>query len=204
MKNKFSGFIYGKGIWNRNKKIPLEVEWDKWLRYESEIEKEKVALIHSKSIDEITHEDIEFLKRKKTSSQTQEVLKQYLLDGKFTEETWPVIEMCKTNSSLLEKIMIDKLTKEELLEAEKKLSDYKQIKELDTLGEIVNNFENSYDDLSYVDAFVFHYLADYYYYINYRVGMQAANEAYSRRALRNDKIRHDSYVYAMRGSHYFH
>lgn len=204
MKNKFPGFIYGKGIWNRNKKIPLEVEWYKWLRYESEIEKERVALIHSKNVNEITHEDIKFLKRKKTSSQTQKVLKQYLLDGTFTEKTWDIVEMCKTDSSLLEKVMIDKLTKEELSEAKKKLSKYKQIKELDILGKIVNNLENSYDDLSYVDAFVFHYLADYYYYINYRVGMQAANEAYYRRALRNDKIRHDSYVYAIRGSHYFH
>ena len=176
-------FYYSKGGgWKVCQQINLDVEWYKWLRYESEIEKERVDLINSKNVNEITHKDIEFLKRQKELPNFKKNLDEYFLKHNCNPEISKVVVMCHENPKLLEKIMIDKLTEEELLEAEKKLLNYKQIKELDILGEIVNNFENSYNDLSYVDAFVYHYLADYYYYRSYRDGIQGSNEAYSQRA----------------------
>ena len=182
-------------IWDFMKKIPLDVEWYKWLNYESETEKERIALINSKSASEITHEDIDFLKRQKQLPHIKETLENYLLTGKYDEEDWDTISICKENDHLLEKVMIDKLTKEELLKAKEKLLNYES-ESLDKLSDIVKDLEDNYASLSYVDAFAFHYLSEHYYYFVYRKGWQTSNAEYYKKALISEKIRQDSAIAA--------
>lgn len=190
----YPGF-YSTHAWRLNKKIPLEVEYYKWLSYETETEKERIALIHSKNVSEITHEDIDFLKRQKQLTHIKETLENYLLTSKYNEEDWNTISICKENNHLLEQVMIDKLTKEELLKAKEKLLNYES-KTLDKLFDIVKDFEDNYESLSYVDAFAFHYLSEYYYYNVYRANWQTMNAENYKRALITEKIRQDSAIAA--------
>lgn len=190
----YSGFCLSYG-WDVGKKIPLDVECYKWLSYESEKKKERVALINSKNADEITRKDVAFLEEQKHLTYIKKILRDYLLTGNFNKKTWKIISMCKENDDFLKTIMIDKLTKQELLEAKEKLLNYKS-ETLEKLSKIVRNFENNYDTLSYIDAYVFHYLSEYYYYYDYRAHWQALNDENYRKALISEKMREDSAIAA--------
>lgn len=180
-----SGFIcyYHKGGgWKGHQQIELDVEWYKWLRYKSKIEKERVNRIKSKSPENITHEDVDFLERQKQLSKFKKFFDEYFLKDNHEPEIARVVIGSREHPELLEQIMIDKLTEEELLEAKDKLLNYKNPEEFDKLGKIVNDFENNYESLSYVDAFVYHYLAEYYYYHSFRRSIQSSNESFHQRA----------------------
>lgn len=152
-------------IWENQSSISIEQEWLKWLSYEPAFEPEQIAYIKSKKVEDVTHEDVDYLKERKTDKMLAEAFREYFnwMQGKpnaYNSEKRNQVHACLDKS--LTDFMTKKLTKEELKQARAELNQ-SQSMSLENIETKVKDYEKNYDNLSMVDSFIFHILSKYYY-----------------------------------------
>lgn len=152
-------------LWENVSSISIEQEWLKWLSYKPAFETEKIAYIKQKKVEDVTHEDVDYLASNKNDTIFAEAFRQYFnyLEGKpNTYNSEKQNQVCACLERSLTGYMTQKLTKEELKQAKAELRQSQNMP-LEDIKIKVENYEQNYDNLSMVDSFIFHILSKYYY-----------------------------------------
>lgn len=139
--------------------ITPSIEWQKWLSYEPDFEKNRIEYLESKKESELSHEETNELNFYKRNKLFAKLFKIY--DAKkCTPSEYMLVYDFMSNESI-EKLMLSKLTSEELEYAKKEINRLSEIPEKE-LSIKVNEEKNLeiYEKLSMVDSFILHVIAN--------------------------------------------
>lgn len=134
-----------------------ELEWIKWLSYESKREKQIKRKLNNKNVSELSLEDKEMLIKYQQYDRMKDLIIKYVNMECTKDEILQTYDFLATHS--ISNLMLDKLTNEELKTAKDKLKEFanKNTKELYKIIDDV--FDNDrYKELSMIDAYVIHQL----------------------------------------------
>ena len=133
------------------------MEWSKWLSYEPDFEKKRIEELETKK--ELSYEETNELNLYKRNKLFAKLFKLYNANKCEPQDYMSVYNFMGKES--IEKLMISKLTKEELTYAKE---------EIDRLSKLPNNELNAkineekqsqvYKNLSMVDSYILHIIAD--------------------------------------------
>ncbi len=113
--------IHGECIGN----VDPYIEWIKWLSYIPEFQKERIQYLNSKTVEELTLEEIDELKIYKNQNKMLELFKIYGTNKISKEEYMEVYNFMETES--IDKLMISKLSKQELKYAKEQIQYFSKI-----------------------------------------------------------------------------
>lgn len=130
-------------------------EWIKWLSYEPSFEKEKMMYYDRISIYDLKEKDLKFINEYNKRKKILPIIKKYS-ENDFTLEEGKIAYDYLTENSL-SKLMMDKLTKNEVMEARKKVSIYTKM-DYEKEDEMLRKLVEKYDKLSMTDSFAFRIL----------------------------------------------
>lgn len=179
----------GKGIEMGN--INAIIEWIKWLSYEPKFEKERIEYLESKSILELTDEELEEITIYRRNKAFARLFKLYN-SGKCSEEEYMKVYDYMRNESIYD-LMLSKLTAEELQYAEQEISLYDDMPPM--LEQCMNDPEK-YQQLSMVNSYILHRLAS----LDYYKSMEGMRQGFKVQMERNHAIRQKSLYAAMSSS----
>ena len=136
-------------------------EWIKWLSYMPEIYTKKKGELESKSDYELSVANLRQIKKYNERERLLPLFKNYYDDKCIIPYYRQILSYIKNNS--IEDLMLEKLDKEQLQLANKKISDFDKYsrEEIERKIKIYEQKEN-YDKLSMIDSFVFHILSRRY------------------------------------------
>jgi len=141
---------------NRN----LVNEYIKWLSYEPEFEKKEKEKFYSKDVKDLSEEELKKLSEYKKRDELLVLFKKYK-KNECTEE-----EFLKVNgygSKLLERLMCDKFTKEELEIAEEKMDNF----DIDLCKDLEFKYKKGeYDNLPMIDQYIIYMVLKKYHNIS--------------------------------------
>lgn len=127
-------------------------EWIKWLSYEPLFEKEKMDKYSNTSIYDLGEEDLRFINSYNSRKKILPIIKKYSENTFTLEEGKKAYDFLTENS--LSKLMLDKLTKEELIDARCKASVYSKMDyEIECC--MLDKLVEKYDELSMPDSLTF-------------------------------------------------
>lgn len=142
--------------------VSPDIEWFKWLSYESEFERERIRYFDSKKVSELSYEELEEATRYNKNKVFSRLFKLYRTNELSNEDRIKVYDyMCNES---IENLMLSKLTKEELRYANEEIERLSKISK-DELREKVKREQNEdeYERLSMIDSYILHVISD----INY-------------------------------------
>ena len=130
-----------------------ELEWKKWLSYETNFEKERKAKLFQKKSGELTLEELKEICKYKRSNIFAKLLDFYQ-KGTCSKDEELLISDFMSNHSI-EEIMMAKLTYEELEFANQEITRLNKISKQE-LKERIESKKEEYDTLSMVDSYILH------------------------------------------------
>lgn len=179
--------IHGENIGN----VDPYIEWIKWLSYIPEHEKKRIEYFDSKKISELTYEELEEASRYSRNNFFARLFKIYGTSECSEEDYMKVYNyMC---SESIEKLMLSKLTSEELRYAKQeiaKLSKASKEQISDKLNE--EQTPEKYEQLSMVDSYILHIISK----INFARSLAELDSNIEAQLNARDVMRNKSYYYA--------
>lgn len=179
--------IHGENIGN----VDPYIEWIKWLSYIPEFEKKRIEYFDSKKISELTYEELEEASRYSRNKIFARLFKIYGTSECSEEDYMKVYDyMC---SESIEKLMLSKLTSEELRYAKQeiaKLSKASKEQIRDKLNE--EQTPEKYEQLSMVDSYILHIISK----INFARSLAELDSNIEAQLNARDVMRDKSYYYA--------
>jgi len=172
-------------------KIPPYLEWLKWLSYVPNFEKEKLALLDTKKVSELTWGELDYVISRKRNNMLAGLFKSYGT-GECTEEEYlTVYNFMRTES--IEKLMLSKLTLEEIEYAKSEIARLSKVPQ-EELSKKVNEEKKpeNYESLPMVDAYILHIIAE----ADFANRMNRVNLELSAQAARHDAIDQKSLHFA--------
>lgn len=179
--------VHGNVIGN----ISPDVEWIKWLSYESEFEKNRIEYLNSKKISELSYEELEEVISYRRNKIYGRLFKIYGTSECSEEDYMKVYDyMCNES---IEKLMLKKLTSEELRYARQEITRLSKVPK-EQLSAKVNEEQilEKYEQLSMVDSYILHIISD----INYARSISDLNRKIEAQLEQNDIMRKRSLYYA--------
>ncbi len=139
--------------------ITPSIEWQKWLSYEPDFEKNRIEYLETKKESELSHEETNELNFYRRNKFFADMFKLYNTKKCNLSEYMLVYDFMSNES--IEKIMLSKLTNEELEYAKKEINRLNEIPEKE-LSIKVNEGKNLavYEKLSIVDSYILHVIAN--------------------------------------------
>ena len=140
----------------------LAMEYLKWISYIPKKNKETINVILSKESVELTLDEINILNRFKEEKKLTEILKRYFSNDYLNSDVLKVYDLMKKES--IEKIIREKLTKDELEEANKIVAEYKKMSDQELNNYIfTNRKQENYEKLSIIESYVYHEIKKVFY-----------------------------------------
>lgn len=137
----------------RIEKILPELEWEKWLSYETNFEKERMKKLLQKNSVELTPEELKEISKYKRSKIFANLLEIYLKGASSREEILLIADFIDRHS--IEEVMIAKLTYEELQFANQEMVKLNKMPQ-EELRRIIEKEKQEYQTLSMVDSYILH------------------------------------------------
>ena len=179
--------VHGNVIGN----ISPDVEWIKWLSYDSEFEKKRIEYLNSKKISELSYEELEEAIRYRRNKIYSRLFKIYGTNECSEEDYMKVYDyMCNES---IEELMLKKLTSEELRYARQEITRLSKVPK-EQLSDKVNEEQKleKYEQLSMVDSYILHIISD----INYARSISDLNRKIDAQLEQNDIMKERSLYYA--------
>lgn len=187
MSKKGCKIIHGNFIGN----ISPDIEWTKWLSYEPEFEKKRNEYLGSKIVSELSYEELEEAGRYRRNKIFAELFKIYGTD-KCSEEDYMKVYDYMCNESI-GKLMLSKLTSEELQYAKQEITRLSQIPKEQLSAKIKDEQKpEKYEQLSMVDSYILHLISD----IDYARSMSSLYREIDSQLEQNDVMKQKSLYYA--------
>lgn len=179
--------IHGNVIGN----VSPDIEWIKWLSYEPEFEKRRIEYFDTKKVSELTYEELEEASKYSRNRIFARLFKIYGTDECSPEDYMRVYDyMCNES---IEKLMLSKLTSEELLYARNEITRLSKISK-EELSAKINEEQKpeKYEQLSMVDSYILHVISD----IDYARSMSDLERKIDAQLEQNRNMRKQSLYYA--------
>lgn len=179
--------IHGENIGN----VDPYIEWIKWLSYIPEFEKKRIEYFDSKKISELTYEELEEASRYSRNKIFARLFKIYGTSECSEEDYMKVYDyMC---SESIEKLMLSKLTSEELRYAKQEITKLSKVSK-EQIRAKLNEEEKpeKYECLSMVDSYILHIISK----INFARSLAELDSNIEAQLNANDVMRNKSYYYA--------
>lgn len=179
-----SGAKFIHGAIKRN--IDPQTEWIKWLSYVPDFQKSRIQQLESKTVREISLEELEEIYQYKYQERMANLFKLYGTNNISEAEYLEVYNYM--NEKSIKDLMLSKLSKEELSYAKEKIKYFSQIssKELELKIKKEQKIEN-YNKLSMVDSYILHMLSDLAYAENRKKIDSQLNAQFKKNALMRQK-----------------
>ena len=169
--------------------IKPDIEWLKWLSYESEYEKNKMELLNSKKISELSYEELIEICRYRKNKIMAELFQKYRT-GKCSEAEYLKVYDFMCNESL-EELMLSKLTKEELHYAKQEIARLSKLSKEQLSTKIKEEQQREkYEQLSMVDSYILHLISNF----NYAQSLADFNILLNHQLEQNELMRQRSYI----------
>lgn len=179
--------IHGKVIGN----ISPIMEWTKWLSYEPEFEKKRNDWLNMKKISECSYEELVEASRYSRNRTFATLFKIYGTK-ECSEENYMRVYNYMCDESI-EKLMISKLTPEELQYAEQEITRLRKIPKEHLKTKVKEEqTPEKYEQLSMVDSYILHVISD----INYERSISNLTRETEAQLNQNDMMRQKSLYYA--------
>lgn len=176
---------------NRNGSLSPDKEWLKWLAYESDCEKQRIAYLNSKLVEQLTYEELEEVSRYRRNQNYARLLKEYEM-GKCSEEEYMKVYELMCHESI-EELMLMKLTTEELEYAKQEIIRLSQVSSEQLSAKIKQEqVSETYEQLSMVEAYILHFISK----INYARNIADLNREIHSQTTQNENMREKSLYYA--------
>ena len=171
--------------------ISPDIEWNKWLSYESEFEKKRIEYLDSKRVSELSYEELEEAIGYRKNKIFAELFKIYGTSECFQEDYMKVYDyMCNES---IEKLMLKKLTSEELKYAREEITRLSKVSKEQLSAKVKDEqIREKYEQLSMVDSYILHIIYD----INYVRSLSDLNKKIEAQLEQNDAMRQRSLYYA--------
>lgn len=166
--------------------ISPDIEWIKWLSYESEFEKKRIEYLDSKRVSELSYEELEEAIGYRKNKIFAELFKIYGTSECFQEDYMKVYDyMCNES--------IEKLTSEELKYAREEITRLSKVSKEQLSAKVKDEqIREKYEQLSMVDSYILHIISD----INYVRSLSDLNKKIEAQLEQNDAMRQRSLYYA--------
>ena len=153
-----------------NGSVSPDVEWLKWLSYEPEFEKQRIKYFDSKKVSELSYEELEEAIGYSKNKALVKLFKAYGTDQCSEDDYMKVYDYMHNES--IEKLMLSKLTLEELHYAKKEITRLSKVKKEQLSIKVSEEKKiEKYEQLSIVDSYVLHVISD----INYTRSLNDLN-----------------------------
>lgn len=153
-----------------NGSVSPDVEWLKWLSYEPEFEKQRIKYFDSKKVSELSYEELEEAIGYSKNKALVKLFKAYGTDQCSEDDYMKVYDYMHNES--IEKLMLSKLTLEELHYAKKEITRLSKVKKEQLSIKVSEEKKiEKYEQLSMVDSYVLHVISD----INYTRSLNDLN-----------------------------
>ena len=171
--------------------ISPDIEWIKWLSYESEFEKKRIEYLDSKRVSELSYEELEEAIGYRKNKIFAELFKIYGTSECSQEDYMKVYDyMCNES---IEKLMLKKLTSEELKYAREEITRLSKVSKEQLSAKVKDEqIREKYEQLSMVDSYILHIISD----INYVRSLSDLNKKIEAQLEQNDAMRQRSLYYA--------
>ncbi len=171
--------------------ISPDIEWIKWLSYEPEFEKKRIEYLDSKKVSELSYEELEEAIGYRKNKIFAELFKIYGTSECSQEDYMKVYDyMCNES---IEKLMLKKLTSEELKYARKEITRLSKVSKEQLSAKVEDEQRREkYEQLSMVDSYILHIISD----INYVRSLSDLNKKIEAQLEQNDAMRQRSLYYA--------
>lgn len=179
--------IHGGNIGN----VDPYIEWIKWLSYIPEYENKRIEYFDSKKISELTYEELEEASRYSRNKIFARLFKIYGTRECSEEDYMKVYDyMC---SESIEKLMLSKLTSEELQYAKQEITKLSKVSK-EQIRTKLNEEQKpeKYEQLSMVDSYILHVISK----INFARSLAELDSNIETQLNANDVMRNKSYYYA--------
>ncbi len=179
--------IHGKMVGN----VSPDIEWIKWLSYEPEFEKKRIQYFDSKKVSELSYEELEESSRYSRNKIFARLFKIYGTNECSEEDYMSVYDyMCNES---IEKLMLSKLTSEELEYAKKEITRLSKVSKEQLSAKVKEEQKpENYEQLSMVDSYILHSISD----INYARSIPSLNREIDAQLEQNEIMREKSLYYA--------
>ena len=139
------------------------IEWIKWLSYVPKFQKKRIQELNSKTVEELTFEELDEIRTYKNQIRMLGLFKIYKTDKISKDEYMEVYDFMVNRS--IEELMLSKLSLEELRYAKDQIQYFSQISSKE-LRKKVNEEQkaDNYEKLSMKDAYILHIISR----INYK------------------------------------
>lgn len=171
--------------------ISPDIEWNKWLSYESEFEKKRIEYLDSKRVSELSYEEIEEAANYNRNKIFAELFKIYGTSECSNEDYMRVYDyMCNES---IEELMLKKLTSEELKYAKEEITRLSKVSKEQLSAKVKDEqIREKYEQLLMVDSYILHIISD----INYVRSLSDLNKKIEAQLEQNDAMRQRSLYYA--------
>ena len=135
--------------------VSPDIEWTKWLSYEPEFEKKRIEYLDTKKVYELSYEELEEESKYSRNKIFARLFKIYGTD-ECSEEDYMRIYDYMCNESI-EKLMLSKLTIEELQYAKQEITRLSKISKEELSTKVrEEQILSNYEQLSMVDLYITH------------------------------------------------
>lgn len=170
--------------------VSPDIEWLKWLSYEPEFEKQRIRYLNSKKSSELSYEELEEKIKYNKNRELAKLFKSYGT-AQCLEDDYMKVYDCMFNESI-EKLMLSKLTKEEIRYAKKEITRLSKM-EKKQLSAKIDEETKKYEQLPMVDSYILHVVSD----INFCRGLNDLNETIREQISQNKVVSNKSLINAL-------
>ena len=142
--------------------ISPDIEWMKWLSYETEFEKKRMEYLDSKKVSELSMEEAKEVSMYKKNKLLAKLFPIYGTKECSVEDYMKVYDfMCQES---IEKFILSKLTSEELQYAKQEISRLCKVPTEELRAKVIEEKRvENYEKLSMVDAYILHIILNVHY-----------------------------------------
>lgn len=171
--------------------ISPDIEWIKWLNYEPAFEVEKIKNLESKKVYDLSSGELEEVIKYRRNKEFAILFKQYCSGDISKGNYMRVYDFM--NSESIDKLMLSKLTREELIYVKEEIFRLSNISSEELSTKVSEGQrEEVYNSLSMVDSYILHQISN----INFARSLEELNRMIDTQLKANDEMRAKSLIYA--------
>ena len=180
-------FLYGNVVGN----VSPDIEWIKWLSYEPEFEKKRIEYLDSKKVSELSYEELNEASIYSRNKMFAKLFKAYGTKECSEEDYIKVYNfMCEES---IEKLMLSKLTVEELQYAKQEITRLLDIPKEQLCAKVQEEQRlEKYEKLSMVDSYILHIMSN----VDYARARSDLDRKIGKQLEQNDVVIRKSLCYA--------
>lgn len=149
----------GKITYGATENISPIIEWLKWLNYEPEFEKKRIASLNSKNASELSLEELKELTKYNKNKTMAKLFKIYGTSECSEEDSIRVYEYMR-NESIIE-LMLSKLTHDEICYVKEEILKLREVPKEQLRAKIKEEQQPAkYEQLSMADSYILHVISD--------------------------------------------